>query len=307
MFSLIEHIEYLMMHHDCVVVPGWGALIAQYSPSFYDSSSHVIERPRREVSFNAAVDHNDGLLAQSLMRRHRLSYNEALNFIADSVTGFRQQLATGNEVSFGRLGYFHRNDDGNAQFMPFFHETYNDEFFGLRSVQFAPLSEMTNEDTTTDKATIIPLNDRNRFVRHIVRAAASIALLVGLFFLLSTPIVIDDARQFAGLNMPSLIQKQTIVQPKVKEQPETTAQEQAKATTNMADEGRYFLVVSTLSSERQVNAFIKAHPSMAKLMKVQKRGKIYRVYVKRSDDREALTVVRKQLPAEFADAWVTAD
>ena len=71
MFSIIEHIEYLITCHDCVVVPGWGAFIANYDASTYDATKNVMARPRRSIGFNASVSHNDGLLAQSLMRRER--------------------------------------------------------------------------------------------------------------------------------------------------------------------------------------------------------------------------------------------
>ena len=95
MFSIIEHIEYLMMRHDCVAIPGWGAFIANYNTSRFDESREVMERPQRNIGFNASADHNDGLLVQSLMRREGLDYDEAMRFIANSVTSFRQQLSKG--------------------------------------------------------------------------------------------------------------------------------------------------------------------------------------------------------------------
>lgn len=65
MFSIIEHIEYLMTRHDCVTVPGWGAFIANYSIAEYDAVHEVFTRPCRTIGFNASVSHNDGLLVQS--------------------------------------------------------------------------------------------------------------------------------------------------------------------------------------------------------------------------------------------------
>gem|GEM_PF-6142435 len=56
-----------------------------------------------------------------------------------------------------------------------------------------------------------------------------------------------------------------------------------------------------------MKAFKQAHPDMASKMQVQKRGKIYRVYVQRGNDRDVLETARQQLSAQFADAWVTAE
>ena len=39
MISMIEHIEYLMLSHDCVVVPGFGAFIAQHNESIIPSEN----------------------------------------------------------------------------------------------------------------------------------------------------------------------------------------------------------------------------------------------------------------------------
>lgn len=303
MISLIEHIEYLMMHHDCVVVPGWGALIAQYSPSHYDAPRRVVARPQRQLSFNAAVCHNDGLLAHSLMRRHGLSYDEAVSTIANHVTSLKKQLEMGGEVSFGRLGYFQATEGGQAEFMPYYHDTSNDEYFGLRSVHFCPLAELLAEQDAAQSTRSHVLGDRNQFLRQVARVAASIIVLLGLAIVLTTPVLHNGDQQLAGLHMP--VTKATVEQQATPALTQNTQQEQqvVAATT----QGQFMLVIATLSSKRQVKAFKQAHPDMASKMQVQKRGKIYRVYVQRGNDRDVLETARQQLSAQFADAWVTAE
>ena len=104
------------MQGDCVVVPGWGALVASHVPSTSTQSS--INRPSRLIAFNPSIAHNDGLLAMSVARRHNISYDEACKVIADNVTVFRRQLATGSEVPFGRLGFFKNDDNSKLIFTP---------------------------------------------------------------------------------------------------------------------------------------------------------------------------------------------
>ena len=74
MISIVQHIEYLMMYNDCVVVPGWGALIANYAPSQLQGDTML--KPRRSIGFNPSITHNDGLLATSIARRHGISYSK---------------------------------------------------------------------------------------------------------------------------------------------------------------------------------------------------------------------------------------
>ena len=76
MISVLDHIEYLTHKHDCVIVPGFGAFISRNSCVKYNG---MISAINRNISFNASVDYNDGLLISSLMRREQISDEIAKN------------------------------------------------------------------------------------------------------------------------------------------------------------------------------------------------------------------------------------
>lgn len=329
MYNIIEHIEYLMMSHDCVVIPGWGALVAQYSESFYNPQAGHIEKPQRKLGFNASVNHNDGLLAQSLVRREGLSYSDALKFIAQSVSSFRQQLSQGNEVSLGRLGFFHSDSDGHIEFIPFYHETCNDNYFGLRSVKFRPLLEMAQEQANqAETSTTRPMTSRRLSMpRHYAQIAASIVALVCLTVLLTTPIIVNhDQQQLASLDLPKisgphrqvidwnhakidlaigLPAEAVLDQQQAQEQAKIKAQHEAEQNLLLNEGGKYYLVISSLTSAQQVAAFKQSHPDLAAQMQVMKsRGKLYRIYVARSYDPAHLLKIRDQLPENYSDAWI---
>ena len=205
MFSIIEHIEYLMTCHDCVVIPGWGAFIANYDKAGFDEERSVLERPQRTIGFNASVNHNDGLLAQSLVRCEGLSYDEAMRFIADSVTSFRQQLAMRSEVSMGRLGYFRSNDGNLIEFVPFFRDNATDQYygladFGIHTVESLELAAREADAQEEAPAAVVP-QERNLFSRRATRIAASAAALIGLGILLSTPIIVDRNHDQAAMTL----------------------------------------------------------------------------------------------------------
>ena len=119
MISMIEHIEYLMLSNDCVVVPGFGAFIAQYTSSHNGAQNSTFTSPKRSISFNASINHNDGLLANSIAKKASIPYAEALKQIEKSTTICRQALSDGSEVPFGRLGFFISNGEGHIEFIPF--------------------------------------------------------------------------------------------------------------------------------------------------------------------------------------------
>lgn len=319
MISLIEHIEYLIRHHNCVVIPQWGALIAQYSPSQLQASKII--KPKRKVAFNASIDHNDGLLANSLVRRHGISYDEALKLIADSVSFYKRQLQNGNEVAFGRIGYFTLNNNGSTEFTPFHQSNSNDEYFGLRSFTFKPLVSDSDVSSTEVSAAdkhhhVVPSHSRNRFAYRALQVAASIAIILGIAFVASTPIAVDRSQQnYASLNMPAVKKPNATPvftsTPVSKVNREETGSANSKHNTETATEtkesGKYYLVISTFSSEQKAKEFISLHADIKDAAKIRAKGKQYRVYIQRGDDYNVLYKAAKNLPSQYGGGWVTTD
>ncbi len=312
MFSIIEHIEYLMTRHDCVVVPSWGAFIANYSAARYEETGSLLERPRRAIGFNASVNHNDGLLAQSLMRREGLGYDEAMRFIADSVTTFRQQLAMDSEVSMGRLGYFRRNQGRFIEFVPFGSSNTCDQFYGLDDLSIKTVDMLEQERVereAADHRAIIP-KERNLFSRKATQIAASIAVLIGLGIMLSTPIIVDrnhhdmaamaptvtapQAQQLGGVTVEQGVQTQGIT-------PVNTYQGIANVGNTA---GKYYMVIATLRNQQELDAFKTSHPDLVPYMKMLDYKGMMCVYVARSDDYSQLMGLRSELPERLRDVWI---
>mgnify|MGYP003287733752 CR=1 FL=1 len=67
MKNLARHIELLLRDNDCVILPGFGGFIAHTVPAYYASEEHLYYPPTRNISFNASITMNDGLLAQPMM------------------------------------------------------------------------------------------------------------------------------------------------------------------------------------------------------------------------------------------------
>ena len=306
MLTMIEHIEYLITHNDCVVVPGWGAIIAQYTPPCLDSATNVFSKPQRNLAFNAAISHDDGLLASSIARRENVTYNEAINIIGNNVASFNILLHEGSEVPFGRLGFFRANSSGATEFTPFKQEQALDQFFGLESFEFKSL-EQIDLDNKRDAVKEAFSQRRNRiFANNTWRAAASIILLIVMAFVLSTPIAVDRKSQsYASLSLPEIKQ-----QPKVTLSDAPTQQPQV-ASIVTADEstsqGKYSLVVATFSTQKQVNGYLGMHSDISNQAKVVKKGKHLRIVIAQSDDEASLYQLIPTLPKAYSQSWVSRD
>lgn len=295
------------MRHDCVAIPGWGSFIANYSAASYDDEQEVMQHPRRSIGFNASASHNDGLLAQSLMRREGLEYDDAMRFIADSVATFRQQLSMDCEVSMGRLGYFRRNDSHHIEFVPFADDEARDRFYGLTDLDIKTVTTLEQEEQEVATATVP--ERRNLFSRRATRIAASVAVLVGLGIVLTTPIIVDRNHEMASM-VPEVSGPQAQQLGGVTVQQGVSAQgiEMVEACPTIASvgntAGKYYMVIATLRNQQELDAFKAKYASLVPHMKLLDYKGMACVYVARSDDYSTLMSLRSELPERLRDVWI---
>lgn len=310
MISMIEHIEYLMLSNDCVVVPGFGAFIAQYTSSNNCAQNSTFTSPKRSISFNASINHNDGLLANSIAKKALIPYAEALKQIEKSTTICRQALSDGSEVPFGRLGFFISNAEGHIEFIPFHHELANDDFFGLQSFSFPTLAErnarVATEETVSETYSEPEINigRRNWFSHKAVQIAASIVMLVCLTFALSTPIIVDKpTHQLATLNVPT----PTMPKHKVVKTEEISLQKQVEAASEKKEansNGRYAIIICSLKKQSQVAQYFQENKDINPANVIKKNG-YYMIYFNRGDNYQELAKEAKQMPKPYTEFWIT--
>lgn len=297
------------MQGDCVVVPGWGALVANHVPSSCTQNS--INRPSRLIAFNPSIAHNDGLLAMSVARRHNISYDEACKVIADNVTVFRRQLATGSEVPFGRLGFFKNDDNSKLIFTPTLHDEASDEFFGLHNFDF-PILSQTSENEQGKVASGI-------FAHRGWKTAAAIAAIVGIGALLSTPVIVDKSIDTASLNIADVKTKPTAITVKPVSQAtsddnkitivdapseDTPVQQTFNEGMPSDESGAYFLVINTCKKQHQAQVLVKQYAKKGIKCKIIARGGYHHMVVAQSNNKQELIKAKKLLPEKYRKAWV---
>ncbi len=260
-----------MMYHDCVVVPGWGALIANYRPSAVYNG--IIHRPFRTIAFNAAITHNDGLLATSLMRRHGMSYNQACDFISNTLTTFDHHLKTGAELAFGHLGYFKLGAQQQLEFNPMQRHVMSDENYGLTDFNVASLSQ----DDANDAGFIAPVTVT---LRERLKVAASIAAIVGVGLLLSTPVIIDKSMQTASLNVAEVKKPAT---------PQVTI----KPANESTNRDKKFAVIDENGKETPVTSHSKAKESTLERKSIDENMALYSCHSERKAKKMARRYSRK--------------
>lgn len=313
MFSIIEHIEYLISDHDCVIVPGLGAFIAQYIHAEIDLERGVILPPRRVLSFNAAVCHNDGVLANSVMRREGLTYEAAIKVIEAEVSSIKSDLKNGGEVAIGRMGCLMQNSDNTSiLFVPCNQANLRCDYFALDSVALPSIEDCEQEE-----------EKESWLIRYpFLRAAASVIVLLVLTIFLSTPITIEKGMtpEMASMsllndNEPSIPLPETgqlsIAIPAEDEGMavvDTTAHHFQPVNEGVIfgeknDSAKYYLIVSSHSNRKEAERYVAASDNTEHL-NIMEKGSKFRVYIAAGDDFEEINNLRKKMSADNPDIWI---
>lgn len=131
MTPLILHIEYLLQRHDCVAIPGIGALIVEYFPARIDENDYTILPPTRSISLNTYITHDDGLLASSIARREGVSFEQARTLMQKEIESIREALRQEGEFEIGNIGILRLNEENKPEFHPLLSPSSLASQFGL--------------------------------------------------------------------------------------------------------------------------------------------------------------------------------
>ena len=158
----------MFLDYDCVIIPGLGGFVCNGRSAWYDEENEEMVPPSRDVIFNPNLIHNDGLLAQEIMRARDLSYSEAMKHVEDEASSMVRQLKEGKPVEIARVGRLYSGEDGVTRFLPDSELVRVLRSFGHARIPLAKLVEKK----------VIPIN--TTLGVKIARAAAVIALPIAL-------------------------------------------------------------------------------------------------------------------------------
>jgi nucleoid DNA-binding protein len=152
--DITAFIRELLFGHDCVIVPGFGGFIGNYTPARIDKNSGTFYPPVKQISFNRNLNHNDGLLVGKISGSTHINYGDARSLVGEFVSEIRRKLERGESVVFDHIGSFINNQEGNLQFEPDSNANYLLDSYGLEPFHCLPLEGY---------------DVRNRIIRHTAK------------------------------------------------------------------------------------------------------------------------------------------
>lgn len=175
--KLANYINDLLYRYDCVIVPNFGGFITNKIGASI-SDTHTFSPPTKQISFNANLKHNDGLLANYVASIENISFEKATTFINTVVLKWQDEIEN-NAIEISAVGVLTLNEEKQIVFEPNTTSNFLTESFGLSTIT-ASATERFKEQVIP----LIPVNEApveetaRRTMPAFIKVAAAAAILL---------------------------------------------------------------------------------------------------------------------------------
>lgn len=332
MLRIVPHIERLLLIHDCVIIPHFGGFVSQVNPAFFSEADALYHPSYKVITFNATLQHNDGLLNEAYMQLYRVNYRKAQLMLDEDIDILKQALNRYKQAEIGSLGMLSLGEEDQLIFQASSIRSPFIDAYGLPSFYFAPLNQKQSLSQKPSKLNsnhdiyYIPVN------RKWLKLTASVAAAVGLFLLVSTPVKDVNTAAYTASFIPSSYSfSETVVTPTVisgivntaklslldkEEIADTTSKVvekeientiEKKATERIKQPKMFHIVIASFPTESQANEFINnVDKNICRNVQTIIRDGKYRIYADKFDNRKAAESYMSSIRnyPQFKDAWL---
>ncbi|MCM1367147.1 MAG: hypothetical protein NC201_07875 [Prevotella sp.] len=295
-----------------MILPGIGAFINHRHPCVVNRAEGIIIPASREICFNASICTNDGLLAHSIARREKVSFEEALLKVDTVVAEISEALALEGEISIGNVGTLYQSDDGRISFRQRHNATAYSNMLGYYPINLpSPQSDTkrTEEKSSKsisgfrpDKYYYIPIN------KTLAKTAAIFICVLAVCMGIFLPFHGDERNRELASVVP--IEKVSAVISKKCSKPTlntTSAPQQPQLHIITEEEcvGKHFLIVGTFRTLDEVNKYINQIGITRKDVEIIE-SRNYMISAFSSTDRAevAQAMTKEEIKTRFGQFWI---
>lgn len=321
--TLTLHIEYLLLRHDCVVLPGFGAFINVRNAARYDHNALLFQPMNREVRFNKALVFDDGLLANSYARKNRIGFQEGREMLRRDVERLRHALEIDGEATLGSLGILSK-DGENISFRPMKSPDQLSRMLGYigassESPQLKKSGHAASDAGRTHSEPENPTGEthrkfntkRNYYIpvnKIFARTAACLIVMFLAVFAIVRPLQGDYIPDRASVVPIKDLTPAKVAKTDAPEEVLETQQieEVSQETIERQKEEKYHAIVATFNTETEAEKFIASHPASGYDLHIISTRTKSRVSALDSSDKEELQKVisAPKFREEYSEAWI---
>lgn len=301
------YISDLLYRYDCVTIPEFGAFLTKRISAKMDESSHTFYPPKKVISFNEQLKHNDGLLASYIADAEDITYEVAVQKISKQVKSINAFLIEGETLNFSNIGDLILNADGKIIFEPSNNSNYLTDAFGLTEFKVSNVNREVYKERVEALQDTLPIDitPERRAKRNYLKyaAVALIALTMGgfaasTFYNNQVETHNQLAQEAANEQLDAKVQEATFV-----------IENPLPAATLKVEkqQGRYHIIAGAFrvaeNSDKKVEQ-LRAQGFKARTIGVNKYGLHEVVYSSYKDSNEALMALRNIRQNFNKEAWL---
>jgi len=306
-------IRELLFEHDCVIIPGFGGFIGNFSPAKIDRVSGMFYPPVKQISFNRNLNHNDGLLISKISKLTGLNYGDSRRLVEEFVMLITGKLSRGEKVSFDHIGWFVNNRENNVVFEPEANINYYAGSFGLESFHCMPSGNYDVRKRVVRHIDKEPAVNRQT-ARNLWRAAIIVPLLA---LLIAVPLKTDLFKaKVEATSMNPLVTAEFESNRKAVDAavvtlpasvPETVEEAPAPSPEPAAiSTGQYSIITGSFKSEENAMEHIEILRAEGFTPEIKQASNgFFRVTAARCKDLETAITTRDSITGKFPGAWIT--
>jgi nucleoid DNA-binding protein/cell division septation protein DedD len=121
-----------LLENETVIIPGFGAFLSTYKPA--EIRENEIIPPSKEISFTQKIKNNDGMLAEVIARKAKISQSYAMKRIEKARENMLYELDKGETVIVENIGSLVYNEKNEIQFTAFQNENLLLDSFGFEAI-----------------------------------------------------------------------------------------------------------------------------------------------------------------------------
>ncbi|SDX63881.1 Sporulation related domain-containing protein [Lutibacter oricola] len=304
--TLANYISDLLYRYECVIIPNFGGFVTKEISAKVNNYTHTFYAPSKELSFNAHLQNNDGLLANYIATAQNISYEKALNYINQQINDWKCTLAY-DELQIEKIGSLTLNKEGKLLFEPDTTVNYLTSSFGLSSYVSPAVKRITYKEQVRKLETVAPIlpsEENKRRTPAFIKYAATAAIIFALGSV--------GWNQFQKFEHNNLVAKAEIeqqqVDKKIQEATFIIENPLPAITLNVTKETKNFHVVAGAfreaeNAEKKLQELISKGYS-AKILGLNKWNLTQVAYASFNSRNEAINQLNAIKKSESKDAWL---
>lgn len=155
--EVTQVIKELLFDHNCVIVPGFGAFIANEVRTKVHPINNVYSPPSKTIAFNRSLKKNDGLLIKEYALFYKVDDKQSEKAVISFANELEYRIKNEKIVRIEEIGTFQLDEESNIQFRSDDSINFQDDSFGLPDLYLKPIQKeinMTEQPVTPRRAPV---------------------------------------------------------------------------------------------------------------------------------------------------------